>query len=456
MADADLVVLLEGFQPAVDEAVDQQAPDRHLDVSAPRGSRSSAVFPRTNMPTTSRPAMTATVPRRASTRTSGSTRCGWPTSRTRSPSGWRRRTLQRADDYEPTLLHCARSWKPLTQRWSQGSGRASRTELVTSHEAFGYLASRYGLHQVGISGSVARSGADGRDPRRGERLRRGPRRDHDLLRDAGRRQRRADGRRRDRCRARGARPRGGHHRRLGGAGLLRSHAGQPRRAPEWAEPARDRRKRHGDTGTEAERPAGRVRRHARGPWRRPVGRRRRGRRGARRRTGRASPPWSAACSGWPRCRRARSSCSAARARGSRERHRLGYVPQRHTVAGAIPSTVARSSSSGRLSRRKLFSRWTSEDRRGRGRGPSHRRAAGPDRTPRSPRCPAASSAASSSPARWPPSPTCSSWTSRPPGSTRPASRPSRRPLAAGSREARTLLIVTHEVAPLAAVVTRAS
>ena len=44
-----------------------------------------------------------------------------------------------------------------------------------------------------------------------------------------------------------------------------------------------------------------------------------------------------------------------------ERHRIGYVPQRQSVAGVIPSTVREVVSSGRLSRRKLFSRWSSRD-----------------------------------------------------------------------------------------------
>jgi zinc transport system substrate-binding protein len=33
-----------------------------------------------------------------------------------------------------------------------GLATCERTELVVSHEAFGYLASRYALHQIGISG----------------------------------------------------------------------------------------------------------------------------------------------------------------------------------------------------------------------------------------------------------------------------------------------------------------
>ncbi len=44
-----------------------------------------------------------------------------------------------------------------------------------------------------------------------------------------------------------------------------------------------------------------------------------------------------------------------------ERHRIGYVPQRQNVAGAIPSTVREVVASGRLSRRRLFSRWTPAD-----------------------------------------------------------------------------------------------
>ncbi len=47
----------------------------------------------------------------------------------------------------------------------------------------------------------------------------------------------------------------------------------------------------------------------------------------------------------------------------RERWRIGYVPQRHTVGGAVPSTVEEVVASGRLPRRRLFSRTTADDRR---------------------------------------------------------------------------------------------
>jgi zinc transport system ATP-binding protein len=45
----------------------------------------------------------------------------------------------------------------------------------------------------------------------------------------------------------------------------------------------------------------------------------------------------------------------------RERWRLGYVPQRHTVGGGIPSSVQEVVASGRLARRRLLSRATGAD-----------------------------------------------------------------------------------------------
>jgi zinc transport system ATP-binding protein len=45
-----------------------------------------------------------------------------------------------------------------------------------------------------------------------------------------------------------------------------------------------------------------------------------------------------------------------------ERHRLGYVPQRHTVGGAIPSTVEEVVSSGRLTQRRWYRRAGADDR----------------------------------------------------------------------------------------------
>jgi zinc transport system ATP-binding protein len=45
-----------------------------------------------------------------------------------------------------------------------------------------------------------------------------------------------------------------------------------------------------------------------------------------------------------------------------QRHRIGYVPQRHTVGGAIPSTVEEVVGSGRLLQRHWFARPNAADR----------------------------------------------------------------------------------------------
>jgi len=47
----------------------------------------------------------------------------------------------------------------------------------------------------------------------------------------------------------------------------------------------------------------------------------------------------------------------------RERWRIGYVPQRHTVVGAVPSTVEEVVGSGRLPRKRWFAPTTRDDRR---------------------------------------------------------------------------------------------
>ena len=88
-----------------------------------------------------------------------------------------------------------------------------------------------------------------------------------------------------------------------------------------------------------------------------------------------------------------------------ERGRVGYVPQRHTVSGAVPATVREVVGVGRLARLGLFRRLGAADRRP-SPTPSPRSASPTGWTTRSPRSPADSSAGCSSPARWPPSRSC--------------------------------------------------
>jgi zinc transport system ATP-binding protein len=45
-----------------------------------------------------------------------------------------------------------------------------------------------------------------------------------------------------------------------------------------------------------------------------------------------------------------------------QRYRLGYVPQRHTIVGGVPSTVREVVSSGRLPRKRVFAPLRAQDR----------------------------------------------------------------------------------------------
>ena len=57
-----------------------------------------------------------------------------------------------ADEYRANAEAVAADLGALDAELEAGLADCERTELVTSHEAFGYLARRYGLEQVGITG----------------------------------------------------------------------------------------------------------------------------------------------------------------------------------------------------------------------------------------------------------------------------------------------------------------
>ena len=86
----------------------------------------------------------------ASTRTSGSTRPGWPTSATPWPTGWPSSTPTAPTTYEQNAAALRADLEALDAEMSDGPGRLRASDtLVTSHDAFGYLADRYGLDVVG-------------------------------------------------------------------------------------------------------------------------------------------------------------------------------------------------------------------------------------------------------------------------------------------------------------------
>ena len=137
VSDASLVVYLAGFQPAVDEAVDvESGGDRVVNVA------SAATLDRTV----------------AEEGTSGSDPHFWlDPQRLSAVATLIEKRLAAADPagastYQANLSTLAADLTTLDGEFRTGLASCANKDLVTSHQAFGYLAERYGLTQVGISG----------------------------------------------------------------------------------------------------------------------------------------------------------------------------------------------------------------------------------------------------------------------------------------------------------------
>jgi zinc transport system substrate-binding protein len=138
--DADLVVYLKGFQPAVDQAVAQEAKDRAFDAgsvverlaAAPddgHGHEAKGPDPHIWLD----PVRYATINDRLAER------------------------LAQADpahavDYRSRAAALHTELDRLDREYATGLKTCARRDIVTSHTAFGYLAARYDLHEVGITG----------------------------------------------------------------------------------------------------------------------------------------------------------------------------------------------------------------------------------------------------------------------------------------------------------------
>ena len=144
IAEADLVLYVKGFQPAVDEAVAQHAGDRAIDVSAGLTLRaaddhgdahgdehSDADHGATDPHVWLDPRNMATIGSTIAERLASIAPQSDAAARAQAFSD----AMTTLDaDYRTALADCA-----------------SRT-MIVSHEAFGYLADAYGLEQVGIAG----------------------------------------------------------------------------------------------------------------------------------------------------------------------------------------------------------------------------------------------------------------------------------------------------------------
>lgn len=155
VSDAALVVYAQGFQPAVDTAVDQEgaqhafdvAPAAHLDLTAPAEADVPGADPVAGAsPTDPPPPDAAKDPhfwldpqRYAAVATAIGARLAQvdPT---------------HAADYTANAARFAATLGRLDAEFTAGLATCSHRDLVTSHAAFGYLSERYGLTQVAIAG----------------------------------------------------------------------------------------------------------------------------------------------------------------------------------------------------------------------------------------------------------------------------------------------------------------
>ena len=140
IADADLVLYVKGFQPAVDDAVAQQAADHSLDVSeglhrlsGVPGEAPAAAGTNLDPHIWLDPANISAIAKGISSRLSEID----PTD---------------APKFAANSNALAGDMTKLTADFTQGLAKCRSRTLVTSHDAFAYLASAFDLTQVGISG----------------------------------------------------------------------------------------------------------------------------------------------------------------------------------------------------------------------------------------------------------------------------------------------------------------
>jgi zinc transport system substrate-binding protein len=150
---ADLVVYLSGFQPAVDQSVDQHGTnDRAVDVAKTAGLKpadQSQDDPAHADEGAEDPHfwLDATRLAHVTEQVADAMAHAEPS----AASGFRQRAAALVDDLDA-----------LDEEFRTGLQDCASTDLVTSHRAFGYLAERYGLRQVGITGLSPESEPDPR------------------------------------------------------------------------------------------------------------------------------------------------------------------------------------------------------------------------------------------------------------------------------------------------------
>jgi len=149
ISDATLVVHLKGFQPAVDEAVAQEAKDKAFDAGAAVDLRPAAEEDDHEH---------APGEEEHAEATGGKDPHVWldpvrlATIADRLGDRLAQADPAHADGYRARAAALHGRLDDLNTEYATGLQTCQRRDIVTSHTAFGYLADRYRLHEVGITG----------------------------------------------------------------------------------------------------------------------------------------------------------------------------------------------------------------------------------------------------------------------------------------------------------------
>jgi zinc transport system substrate-binding protein len=138
--DADLVLYLGGFQPAVDDVAGQQPAARTLDVSGVAGlDPAAAGLVAGSGPAAKDPHVWLDPTRLTVIATAIATRLA-------------EIDPEHAGDYQAGATTVGDELTTLDEEYARGLATCARRDIVTSHAAFGYLASRYDLRQIAVTG----------------------------------------------------------------------------------------------------------------------------------------------------------------------------------------------------------------------------------------------------------------------------------------------------------------
>ncbi|MCY1141801.1 metal ABC transporter substrate-binding protein [Actinoplanes sp. Pm04-4] len=144
VAEAGLAVYIKGFQPAVDQAIDQEAKDKSFDAASvvpllkasgeeEHGHEHEEAESGEDPHVWLDPVRFSTIAEKLGERLAEA-------------------DPEHAAGYRERAKALVAELGTLNTEFADGLKTCERRELVTSHTAFAYLASRYDLHQVGISG----------------------------------------------------------------------------------------------------------------------------------------------------------------------------------------------------------------------------------------------------------------------------------------------------------------